>query len=347
MDLCFSLKCTKNKDNDHQKRGGSFLNIPSYVTDDYILSCHTTNFNTLINLKNNGNRHYKAYKFEQAVHCYTKALASFSQEKNINDNNDSKNNIADSFDLSNVVVNSSINEIKKNDYKMNGHMKKNSIGTPVINNSMASSIPSHISSPLATSSNVNIMLNNKNSINGKQFPISETSSYHILKKKGDDEYSNVLELGENRVDASFNSSSPKSPDINPKTDFINNLENQYQLPYQSRSTEVSSHKSKSKHNHKGSKSSHQPVYVSRSKVKPSDVMILYSTLLANRSASFIRLKNYKQANSDAEHIIEIRPNWIKGYYRKAEALKGMKKYLESLDYYHQALKYVSYNILII
>jgi len=305
MDLCFSLKCTKNRDDDYSKRGGSFLSIPNYVTEDYILTCHTNNFNNLINLKNNGNRHYKAYKFEQAVHCYTKALAPFSKEKNLNGINNSKNNLGDSFDLSNVVVGSSLNEIDKN-----GFLKKNSTG---LHNSMAS-IPSHISSPLATSSNINVMPSNKNSISGKQFPVSENSSYHILKKRSDDEYSNAMEkfLDENRVDASFNSSSPKSPDINPKTDFINHLESQYQIPSSSQSAEL---RRKPKSKHRSSKLNHQSVYTPHPKIKSSDVMILYTTLLANRSASFIRLKNFKNANADAEHIIEIRPNWIKVFFK--------------------------------
>jgi len=336
MDLCFSLKCTKNRDDHYRKRSGTFYSIPNYVTDDYILSCKTNNFNSLISLKNNGNQHYKSYKFEQAVHCYTKALASFSQEKNNNDINNSKNNNSDSFELSNVVVN---NTLKDFDQSNNGYSKKNSSGYPVLNNSMAS-LPSHVSSPLVASSNINIVINKKNSINSRQ--VSESSSYHILKKRSDDEYSNAMErfLDGNRVDSSFNSSSPKSPDINPKTEFINKLEKQYQTPTQAQNPEIQN-KSKIKYNkrRRSSKSNHKPIYKPHPKVKASDVMILYTTLLANRSASYIRLKNYKNAMIDAEHIIEIRPNWIKGYYRKAEALKGLKNYLESLNFYHQALKF--------
>lgn len=289
MDLCFSLKCTKNRDDDYHKRGGNFYTIPSYVTENYTLSCHTNNFNSLITLKNNGNHHYKSYKFEQAVHSYTKALSSFTQEKN-NSNN--------SFEYSNGVV----NDIDQNS-KNNGHMKKNSNSIPIVNNSMTS-IPSHISSPLATSSNVNIMINNKSTLK----PVSENSSYHILKKKGEDEF-----IDEHHGDTSFNSSSPKSPDINPKTEFISHLENQYQAPSQTQNVEVQ-RKSKSKRHknkNKNNKSNRQPTYTPHPKVKPSDVMILYTTLLANRSASYIRLKNFKNANADAERIIEIRPNWIK------------------------------------
>jgi len=327
MDLCFSLKCTKNKDDDYRKRDGSIYTIPNYVTDDYILSCRTNSFSSLINLKNSGNRHYKSYKFNQAVHCYTKALVSFTQEKN--ENNQGNKSNESSFEFSNVIVSSNINlnDIEQNKVSnVQGHSKKNSTGVP----RMSNSIISHISSPLASSSNINFITNSKISNNNKQFPTSDASSYKILKIKGDDEYSNNFE--ENHMEVSFNSTSPKSPDINPKVEFINHVEAQYQD-----TQNVDSNKSKDKRNKKNTKT--QKVYIPHPKVKPTDVMVLYSTLLANRSASYIRLKQYKKANIDADRIIEIRPNWIKGYYRKAEALKGLKRYLESLDYYHQALKF--------
>jgi len=215
-------------------------------------------------------------------------------------------------------------------------IKKNSTGVP----KMSNSIISHISSPLATSSNINIITNSKiSNNNNKQFPASDASSYKILKIKGDDEYSNNLEdkyFEENHMEVSFNSTSPKSPDINPKVEFINHVEAQYQ-DTNSQNVESNNHKSKDKRHKKNAKA--PKVYIPHPKVKPTDVMVLYSTLLANRSASYIRLKQYKKANADADRIIEIRPNWIKGYYRKAEALKGLRKYLESLDYYHQALKF--------
>jgi len=329
MDLCFSLKCTKNRDDEYQTRGGNFYTIPNYVTDEYILSCNTNNFNSLINLKNNGNRHYKSYKFQQAVQCYTKALASFTQERNINN---SRINGNDSFDLSNIGVNTTINEIDQNkiNNSVNGH-KKNSQSVPIMSSSIVS-VPSHITSPLATSSNINVVSNSKNNSNLKQFPVSETSSYKIHKKVSDDEYSNAIEKffeDNNRVEASFRSASQKSD------------ANAYQNQSINQNIDVRRHKSKnrSNKNKNKSKSKHQPIYTPHPKVKSNDVMILYSTLLANRSASYIRLKDYSKANIDAEHIIEIRPNWIKGYYRKAEALKGLKRYLESLDYYHQALKF--------
>ncbi|ORX47586.1 hypothetical protein BCR36DRAFT_584681 [Piromyces finnis] len=325
MDLCFSLKCTKSRDDDYKTRSGNLYTIPNYVTDDYILSCHTNNFNTLINLKNNGNRHYKSYKFHQAVQCYTKALASFRQEKNINH---SKNNDSDSFDLSNVGINTTINEIDQNKVNsvVKGH-KKNSQSIPTMSSSIIS-VPSHITSPLASSNNINIVSNSKNNVNVKQFPVSETSSYKIQRKISDDEYSNALEKyfeENNGMEASFSSTIQRSDS------------NIYQNQMSNQAVDLHRRKPKNK-NHKNN-SKPQPIYAPHPKVKSNDVMILYSTLLANRSASYIRLKDYNKANIDAEYIIGIRPNWIKGYYRKAEALKGLKRYLESLDYYHQALKF--------
>jgi len=213
MDLCFSLKCTKNRDDDYQARGGNFYTIPNYVTDDYILSCHTNNFNSLINLKNNGNRHYKSYKFQQAVQCYTKALSSFTQERNIDN---SKINGSDSFDLSNIGLNTTINEIDQNKVNsiVGGH-KKNNQSVPLMSSSIVS-VPSHVTSPLATSSNINVVSNTKNNANIKQFPVSETSSYKIYRKKSDDEYSNAIEKyfeDNNKMEASFRSASQKS-DVN-------------------------------------------------------------------------------------------------------------------------------------
>ncbi|KAJ9469643.1 Stress-induced-phosphoprotein 1 [Diplonema papillatum] len=42
---------------------------------------------------------------------------------------------------------------------------------------------------------------------------------------------------------------------------------------------------------------------------------------SNRAASYISLKQYKEAIADAERCIQVRPNWIKGPFRKAVALE--------------------------
>lgn len=121
MDLCFSFKCTKGttKHNRMRSRGGNEqgkthqnYRLPSYITENYILTCspnqtNTTNtssnsnskersvsassaysipanfnpvafFDGLVALKNAGNRQYQHYKFNQAIVCYSKALAHFN-----------------------------------------------------------------------------------------------------------------------------------------------------------------------------------------------------------------------------------------------------------------------------
>lgn len=53
--------------------------------------------------------------------------------------------------------------------------------------------------------------------------------------------------------------------------------------------------------------------------------IIYSTealatFYSNRSNTSIQMKEYNKALSDAEKCIELRPNWTRGYYRKATCL---------------------------
>ncbi|CAG8514029.1 8124_t:CDS:2 [Cetraspora pellucida] len=67
--------------------------------------------------------------------------------------------------------------------------------------------------------------------------------------------------------------------------------------------------------------------------KSSDFAAL---VFSNRSASFFQRKKWKDAIKDAEQVIRIRPEWPKGYFRKAEALVQLEKYDEALDCYHVA-----------
>ncbi|CAG8769293.1 3134_t:CDS:2 [Gigaspora margarita] len=67
--------------------------------------------------------------------------------------------------------------------------------------------------------------------------------------------------------------------------------------------------------------------------KASDFSAL---VFSNRSASFFQRKKWKDAVKDAEQVIRIRPEWAKGYFRKAEALMQLEKYEEALDCYRVA-----------
>ena len=46
------------------------------------------------------------------------------------------------------------------------------------------------------------------------------------------------------------------------------------------------------------------------------------TIYGNRSASYHNLKRYAEALADAEKCIQIKPDWSKGFQRKAMALHG-------------------------
>ncbi|XP_071987837.1 tetratricopeptide repeat protein 31 isoform X2 [Engystomops pustulosus] len=59
--------------------------------------------------------------------------------------------------------------------------------------------------------------------------------------------------------------------------------------------------------------------------------------LGNRSYSYERLALYKEALADAERSLELQPNFIKGYFRKGKALKGLKRYSEAISAFQRAL----------
>ncbi|RKP24643.1 beta-lactamase-like protein, partial [Syncephalis pseudoplumigaleata] len=61
-------------------------------------------------------------------------------------------------------------------------------------------------------------------------------------------------------------------------------------------------------------------------------------LYANRSASHCMLGSYEEARADAEIAIRIRSDWGKGFYRKGEALHGLRQYKEALCCYEECLQ---------
>lgn len=53
-------------------------------------------------------------------------------------------------------------------------------------------------------------------------------------------------------------------------------------------------------------------------------------LYSNRSGSYASLKDFDNALTDANKVVEIKPDWPKGYTRKAAALHGqgdLRKYI--------------------
>ncbi len=56
-----------------------------------------------------------------------------------------------------------------------------------------------------------------------------------------------------------------------------------------------------------------------------------SVLLSNRSACFLALDKEVRALKDAERCVELRPDWIKGHWRMAQALLKLKKFDEAIS----------------
>lgn len=70
-------------------------------------------------------------------------------------------------------------------------------------------------------------------------------------------------------------------------------------------------------------------------------------LYSNRSFAYLKLKQFYYALSDAEKVIELRPDFVKGYFRKAEVLRETFQYDEALLNYGRALKLEPKNDVII
>ncbi|CRL07869.1 CLUMA_CG020823, isoform A [Clunio marinus] len=70
-------------------------------------------------------------------------------------------------------------------------------------------------------------------------------------------------------------------------------------------------------------------------------------LYSNRSFAYLKLHQYYYALCDAEKVIEIRPDFVKGYFRKAEVLRETFQYDEALLNYGRALKLEPNNDVII
>lgn len=68
-------------------------------------------------------------------------------------------------------------------------------------------------------------------------------------------------------------------------------------------------------------------------------------VFSNRSHAYLALGNGIASLNDAEHAIRWNPLWSKGYLRKAEALKYLCRYDESISLYYRALEHVRSNLL--
>ncbi|PNH04208.1 Protein STIP1 [Tetrabaena socialis] len=59
---------------------------------------------------------------------------------------------------------------------------------------------------------------------------------------------------------------------------------------------------------------------------------------SNRSAALLKLNKVSKALEDAEKCISLRPDWEKGYFRKAGVLEAQDRLLEALDVYQTAAR---------
>eukprot|EP00667_Euglena_gracilis_P019502 EG_transcript_20898 len=61
-------------------------------------------------------------------------------------------------------------------------------------------------------------------------------------------------------------------------------------------------------------------------------------LLSNRSACYCLLRRYKKALDDANHVVQLQPNWAKGYSRRGDALQAMSCLRMAISAYAMGLE---------
>ncbi len=62
------------------------------------------------------------------------------------------------------------------------------------------------------------------------------------------------------------------------------------------------------------------------------------TIFGNRSAAYHSLREFSKALEDAEKCIALKPEWSKGFQRKAMALQAMGRLDDALDAYSKGLE---------
>ena len=63
------------------------------------------------------------------------------------------------------------------------------------------------------------------------------------------------------------------------------------------------------------------------------------TLYSNRSGAYCGAGKYKQAQADARKVIQIKPDWVRGYTRLGSACEGLEDWEGAIEAYQNALKY--------
>jgi stress-induced-phosphoprotein 1 len=62
------------------------------------------------------------------------------------------------------------------------------------------------------------------------------------------------------------------------------------------------------------------------------------TILGNRAAAFHNLGKYQEAEADAGKCIEIKPDWSKGFQRKAMAQQASGNIKEAIENYEKGVE---------
>lgn len=62
------------------------------------------------------------------------------------------------------------------------------------------------------------------------------------------------------------------------------------------------------------------------------------TILGNRAAAYHNLSKFQEALSDANKCIEIKPDWSKGYQRKAMAQQALGQMKEAIENYEKGVE---------
>uniref|UniRef100_A0A7S3B649 Uncharacterized protein n=1 Tax=Haptolina ericina TaxID=156174 RepID=A0A7S3B649_9EUKA len=57
---------------------------------------------------------------------------------------------------------------------------------------------------------------------------------------------------------------------------------------------------------------------------------------SNRSAAYAAMERFREALDDAQEVVGLKPNWVKGHVRRAVALTGLKKHEEARKAYLRA-----------
>ncbi|KAG9294615.1 hypothetical protein G9A89_008094 [Geosiphon pyriformis] len=83
--------------------------------------------------------------------------------------------------------------------------------------------------------------------------------------------------------------------------------------------------------------------LSQPNMDPKKASDFSALLFGNRSACYFEKKLYQDAEKDAAQMIRMRPEWGKGYYRRAEALIELQQFDEAIEYYQESQRLDSQN----